>query len=72
MECCEKYFFPLYEKISTLEGLIEFLNQGYEYVKMYWCDMPLARYYELKIYTNFVLSRYDDIIADIAQALVNA
>ena len=65
MECCEKYFFPLYEKISTLEGLIEFLNQGYEYVKMYWCDMPLARYYELKIYTNFVLSRYDDIIADI-------
>lgn len=65
MECCEKYFFPLYESISTPEGLIDFLNKGFSYARMYFDNLTLIFYYELKIYTNFVLSRYDDMKDDI-------
>jgi hypothetical protein len=70
MECCEKYFFPLYESISTPEGLIDFLNKGFSYARMYFSNLRLVWYYELKIYTNFVLSRYDDMKDDISSILL--
>ena len=65
MECCEKYYFPLYKNISTLEGLIDFLNKGYKYVGKYFDNLNLVRFYELRIYTNFILSRYDAMLSDI-------
>lgn len=65
MECCEKYFFPLYDSISTPKGLIDFLNKGWSHARMYFGNLELMFYYELKVYTNFVLSRYDDMLDDI-------
>lgn len=65
MECCEKYFFPLYDSISTPKGLIDFLNKGWSHARMYFGNLGLMFYYELKVYTNFVLSRYDDMLDDI-------
>lgn len=65
MECCEKYYFPLYDNISTPEGLMDFLNKGYKYVKRFLTHLPRSDFYELRVYTNFILSRYDDMLADI-------
>jgi hypothetical protein len=65
MQCCEKYFFPLYNRISTPEGLIEYLNQGYKCVRGCWDNLDLCSYYELRIYTNFILSNYNEMLADI-------
>ena len=65
MECCEKYYFPLYDIISTPEGLMLFLNKGYKFVKTFFGNLPRMYFYKLRIYTNFVLSRYDDMLADI-------
>lgn len=66
MECCEKYFFPLYDTISTPESLMDFLNKGFQYVRTFWTNLDIIHYYELKLYTNFVLSRYDDMVSDVA------
>lgn len=66
MECCEKYVFPLYDSISTPEGLIDFLNKGFQYVRTFWTNLDIIHYYEVKLYTNFVLAHYDDMVADAA------
>ena len=66
IECCEKYFFPLYDSISTPEGLIDFLNKGFQYVRTFWTNLDIIHYYDVKLYTNFVLARYDDMVADAA------
>ncbi len=68
IECCEKYFFPLYDSISTPESLMDFLNKGYKYAHSFFTNLDLWRFYELRIYTNFILSRYDAMLMDIPLA----
>ncbi len=67
MECCEKYFFPLYDSIATPEDLMFFLNKGYQYVHTFLTDLDILHYYELRMYTNFVLSCYNDMVTDVAK-----
>jgi len=45
---------------------MDFLNKGFQYVRTFWTNLDTIHYYELKLYTNFVLSRYDDMVSDVA------
>ena len=64
IECCEKYIFPFYERISTADGLLEFLNGRLKSIQEYFFTGPME-IIELKIYTNFILSQFDEVLADI-------
>lgn len=68
MECCEKYVFPLYDGISTPEGLMDFLNAGYTYTHKFWRNLDLWHFYQLRIYTNFILDCYEEMLTDIPLA----
>lgn len=64
IECCEKYILPFYDRISTLEGLLDFLDEDLKSIHEYFFTGPM-QILELKVYTNFVLSRFDAVLEDI-------
>lgn len=67
-KCCKKHIFPLYDEIGSLSDLINFLNKGEQYVKQKFvgfCGLP---FYELRAYTNFMLSDYKQMVSDIQKA----
>ena len=64
IECCEQYILPFYDRISTLEGLLDFLDEDLKSIHEYFFTGPM-QILELKVYTNFVLSRFDAVLEDI-------
>ncbi len=68
VQCCEQHIFPFYDRIGTLNGLMDFLNMGHYHVYQYWNHCGLAQYYEIRAYTNFVLSQYKAMEKDIKKA----
>ena len=64
LECCEKYILPFYDRISTPQGLLDFLDEDLKSIHEYFFTGPM-QILELKVYTNFVLSRFDAVLEDI-------
>ena len=64
IKCCEKYILPFYNRISTPQGLLDFLDEDIKSIHEYFFTGPM-QILELKVYTNFVLSRFDAVLEDI-------
>ena len=64
IKCCEKYILPFYNRISTPQCLLDFLDEDIKSIHEYFFTGPM-QILELKVYTNFVLSRFDAVLEDI-------
>ena len=64
LECCEKYILPFYDRISTPQSLLDFLDEDLKSIQEYFFIGPME-ILKLKIYTNFVLSKFDAVLDDI-------
>ena len=69
IECCEKYILPFYDRISTPQDLLNFLDKNLKSIHEYFFTGPM-QILELKVYTNFVLSRFDAVLEDIPKLFV--